>query len=126
MQAGVARRLLPVVGEVQPRAEHRPRDDHADQLLGQSQRLAQDAADVDRARAVEEQSGVAKHIATSVQDASHRVKDVDENMIGIEQAANDTGVAADQVNQAVGEVQGAFSDMKSQMQQVMTQMGVKV
>ncbi|TKW60844.1 MAG: methyl-accepting chemotaxis protein [Blastochloris viridis] len=76
--------------------------------------------------AVEEQSGVVKHIATSVQDASHRVKDVDENMIGIEQAANDTGVAADQVNQAVGEVQGAFSDMKSQMQQVMTQMGVKV
>ncbi len=75
--------------------------------------------------AVEEQSGVAKHIANSVQDASNRVKDVDENMLGIEQAANDTGVAADQVNAAVGEVQGAFSDMKTQMAHVMNEMGVK-
>jgi methyl-accepting chemotaxis protein len=75
--------------------------------------------------AVEEQSGVAKHIATSVQDASNRVKDVDDNMVGIEQAANDTGVAADQVNQAVTEVQSAFDDMKTEMAQVMTEMGVK-
>ncbi len=76
--------------------------------------------------AVEEQSGVAKHIATSVQDASNRVKDVDENMVGIEQAANDTGVAADQVNLSVNEVQDAFNDMKTQMAQVLKDMGVKV
>jgi len=76
--------------------------------------------------AVEEQSGVAKHIAGSVNDASQRVREVDENMTGIEQAANDTGVAADQVNLAVAEVQSAFGDMKSQMQTVLTEMGVKV
>ncbi len=33
--AGVARRLLPVIGKVQARSEHRPRNDDADQLFGQ-------------------------------------------------------------------------------------------
>ena len=76
--------------------------------------------------AVEEQSGVARQISTNVRDAAVRVQQVDENMTGIEQAANDTGVAADQVNLSVTEVQGAFSEMKSQMQRVLDDMGVKV
>ena len=75
--------------------------------------------------AVEEQSGVAKTIASNVRDAAHRVQQVDENMNGIEQAANDTGVAADQVNGAATEVQSAFGEMKTQMQGVLDQMGVK-
>lgn len=76
--------------------------------------------------AVEEQSGVAKQIASSVHDAAHRVQQVDENMNGIEQAANDTGVAADQVNGSSQEVQTAFSEMKRQMQTVMENMGIKI
>jgi methyl-accepting chemotaxis protein len=75
--------------------------------------------------AVEEQSGVAKTIANNVRDASHRVQQVDDNMNGIEQAANDTGVAADQVNGAAGEVQAAFTEMKHQVQGVLDEMGVK-
>lgn len=76
--------------------------------------------------AVEEQSGVARQIAGSVSDAAQRVEEVDDNMNGIEQAANDTGVAADQVNLAVTEVQTAFSEMKGLMQKVLKDMGVKV
>ncbi len=75
--------------------------------------------------AVEEQSGVAKTIANNVRDAANRVQMVDENMNGIEQAANDTGVAADQVNGAATEVQTAFSEMKGQVQGVLSEMGVK-
>jgi methyl-accepting chemotaxis protein len=76
--------------------------------------------------AVEEQSGVAKQIAGSVRDAAHRVQQVDENMNGIEQAANDTGVAADQVSGSSQEVQGAFDEMKTQMQVVLAKMGIKI
>jgi methyl-accepting chemotaxis protein len=75
--------------------------------------------------AVEEQSGVAKTIANNVRDAATRVQMVDENMNGIEQAANDTGVAADQVNGAASDVQSAFSEMKGQVQGVLDEMGVK-
>lgn len=75
--------------------------------------------------AVEEQSGVAKQIANSVNDAANRVQQVDDNMNGIEQAANDTGVAADQVNLAVGEVQGALGEMKSQLHTALKDMGIK-
>lgn len=75
--------------------------------------------------AVEEQSGVAKQIANSVNDAAERVQQVDDNMNGIEQAANDTGVAADQVNLAVGEVQGALGEMKVQLQTALKSMGIK-
>jgi methyl-accepting chemotaxis protein len=75
--------------------------------------------------AVEEQSGVAKTISNNVRDAATRVQMVDENMNGIEQAANDTGVAADQVNGAAAEVQHAFGEMKGQVQGVLDEMGVK-
>ncbi len=75
--------------------------------------------------AVEEQSGVAKQIAGNVRDAAHRVQMVDDNMTGIEQAANDTGVAADQVSGAAGEVQTTFGEMKTQIQGVLDEMGIK-
>lgn len=76
--------------------------------------------------AVEEQSGVAKQIATSVDDAANRVQEVDNNMGGIEQASNDTGVAADQVNGAAQEVKTAFGTLQTEIGGVLTQMGVKV
>lgn len=75
--------------------------------------------------AVEEQSGVAKTIAGSVRDAAHRVQAVDSNMVGIEQAASDTGVAADQVNGSSQEVSSAFGELKGQVQGVLDEMGVK-
>ena len=75
--------------------------------------------------AVEQQSGVAKQIAGNVRDAAHRVQMVDDNMTGIEQAANDTGVAADQVSGAAGDVQSAFGEMKTQVQGVLDEMGIK-
>ncbi|PIZ30735.1 MAG: hypothetical protein COY40_03790 [Alphaproteobacteria bacterium CG_4_10_14_0_8_um_filter_53_9] len=76
--------------------------------------------------AVEEQSGVVKTIAGSVRDAASRVNDVDANMGGIEQAANDTGVAADQVQGASAEVQQAFGDMRTGVDGVLDEMGIKV
>ncbi len=76
--------------------------------------------------AVEEQGSVVKQIAGSVRDASGRVQAVDENMTGIEQAANDTGVAADQVSKSAGDVQQAFGEMRRDMGNVLTSMGVKV
>lgn len=76
--------------------------------------------------AVEEQSGVARQISSSVRDAAHRVQQVDENMNGIEQAASDTGVAADQVNGSAQDVQSAFDEMRSQMMRVLEKMGIKV
>lgn len=48
--------------------------------------------------AVEQQGAVTNQIAKYVQDAAQRVEDVDHNMVGIEQAANDTSVSADQVH----------------------------
>lgn len=75
--------------------------------------------------AVEEQSGVAKTIAGSVRDAAQRVQAVDSNMVGIEQAASDTGIAADQVNGSSQEVSSAFGELKGQVQGVLDEMGVK-
>jgi hypothetical protein len=53
------------------------------------------------------------------------VQQVDENMNGIEQAANDSGVAADQVSGSSNEVQGAFNELKSNVEAVLDEMGVK-
>jgi len=69
---------------------------------------------------------VVKTIAGSVRDAASRVNDVDANMGGIEQAANDTGVAADQVQGASAEVQQAFGDMRTGVDGVLDEMGIKV
>ena len=46
-------------------------------------------------------------------------------MTGIEQAANDTGVAADQVSKSAADVQQAFGEMRRDMDTVLTSMGVK-
>jgi methyl-accepting chemotaxis protein len=75
--------------------------------------------------AVEEQSGVAKQIAGSVEDASNRVQQVDTNMSGIEQATNDTGVAANQVSGAADDVKAAFSKLDTEVNGVLTTLGVK-
>jgi methyl-accepting chemotaxis protein len=75
--------------------------------------------------AVEEQSGVAKQIASSVDDAAARVQDVDTNMGGIEQAASDTGVAADQVSGASNQMKGAFDELQKQVGAVLVEMGIK-
>jgi methyl-accepting chemotaxis protein len=74
---------------------------------------------------VEEQSGVAKQIAGSVEDASNRVQQVDTNMSGIEQATNDTGVAANQVSGAADDVKAAFSKLDTEVNGVLTTLGVK-
>ncbi|MFZ2587675.1 MAG: methyl-accepting chemotaxis protein [Alphaproteobacteria bacterium] len=75
--------------------------------------------------AVEEQSGVAKQIASSVDDAAHRVQQVDTNMSGIEQATNDTGVAANQVSGAANETKSAFKSLETEVGHVLETMGVK-
>ncbi|MCP5405598.1 MAG: methyl-accepting chemotaxis protein [Pseudomonadaceae bacterium] len=75
--------------------------------------------------AVEEQSGVARQIANSVDDAASRVRDVDTNMVGIEEAANDTGVASNQVSGAAGEVNNAFKSLQQQVGSVFAAMGIK-
>lgn len=75
--------------------------------------------------AVEEQSGVAKQISQSVDDAAQRVQEVDTNMSGIEQATNDTGVAADQVNGSANEVSTSFKTLQTQVASVLEKMGIK-
>lgn len=75
--------------------------------------------------AVEEQSGVARQIANSVEDAAARVRDVDTNMVGIEEAANDTGVASSQVSAAAADVGKAFKDLQGTVGGVLQSMGVK-
>ncbi|RYG61764.1 MAG: methyl-accepting chemotaxis protein [Alphaproteobacteria bacterium] len=92
-------------------------------VVGAIHRIRDNATAV--SAAVEEQSGVARQISGSVRDAANRVHDVDENMTGIEQAANDTGVAADQVNVAVREVQSAFDEMRNQLKNALTSMGIR-
>jgi|GEM_PF-1405145 len=75
--------------------------------------------------AVEEQTDAVKQITAGVQEAAQRVADVDGSMTGIEQAANDTSIAASQVSGAAGEMQQAFDKMKKDMETALRQMGVE-
>lgn len=75
--------------------------------------------------AVEQQGAVTNQIAKYVQDAAQRVEDVDHNMVGIEQAANDTSVSADQVHQAVTDLNKSFDLLQAEMSTTLCKIGIR-
>ena len=68
------------------------------------------------ASAVEEQSAATQEIARNVEQASAGTQEVSSNITGVNQAANDTGIAATQIQEAAGQLQAQSRSLKAEVE----------
>ena len=77
------------------------------------------------AAAVEQQDAATREIASSVQHASSGAAEVSSNIVGISQAADDTGRIATRVNQASHSISAQVDTLRNEVQQFLAQVVVR-